>query len=88
MRINLSISSPIQVQMARASLGWSVLLLSKHSKVSVSTVKRIETRDGFAAANPGNLKLICETLEAAGIEFIGTADEGPGVRLWNSGTIR
>ena len=88
MRINLSISSPIQVQMARASLGWSVLLLSKHSKVSVSTVKRIETRDGFAAANPGNLKLICETLEAAGIEFIGTAEEGPGVRLWNLENIR
>jgi hypothetical protein len=25
------------------------------------------------------------TLEAAGIEFIGTPDEGPGIRLWKDG---
>ena len=29
-----------------------------------------------------NIKLIRETLEAAGVEFIGSEGEGPGVRLW------
>ena len=88
MRVDLSICSPVQVKMARASLGWSVFVLSEYSKVSVSTVKRMETSDGFTAATPANLKLIRETLEAAGIEFIGTAEDGPGVRLWSLDTIR
>ena len=34
------------------------------------------------AATEANLRLIRETLEAAGIEFIGEPGEGPGVRLW------
>lgn len=33
-------------------------------------------------ATPANLKLIRETLEAAGLEFIGGPGDGPGVRLW------
>lgn len=74
--------------MARAALGWSIQSLADKSNVSVRTIKRIEAEGGLERATKGNLKLIRETLEAAGIEFIGTADEGPGVRLWNSGTIR
>ena len=31
---------------------------------------------------PANMKLLRKTLQAAGIEFIGDADDGPGVRLW------
>ena len=31
---------------------------------------------------PANMKLLRETLQAAGIEFIGDEGEGPGVRLW------
>ena len=68
--------------MARASLGWSVAQLSKSSSVSVSTIKRIESEGGIDRATPANLKLIRETLEAAGVEFIGKPGEGPGVRLW------
>jgi len=52
------------------------------SKVSVSTIKRIESEGGFGRATPGNLKLMRETLEAAGVEFVGAPGEGPGVRLW------
>jgi hypothetical protein len=54
----------------------------------VRTIKRIEAEGGLDRATPANLKLIRETLEAAGIEFIGTAEDGPGVRLWISDTIR
>jgi len=52
--------------------------------VSVSTIKRLESREGFTKATEANLRLIRETLQAAGIEFIGDAGEGPGVRLWSN----
>ena len=83
MELLVSIVVHSQIKMARAALGWSVSHLANVSGVSSRTLNRIETADGFCVATKGNLKLIRETLEAAGIEFIGTAEEGPGVRLWS-----
>ena len=71
-----------QIRMARAALGWNISDLASKASVSVSTIKRVETPEGFSNATAANLKLIKQTLEQAGIEFIGSADEGPGVRLW------
>ena len=71
-----------QIRMARAALEWSVQELSNVSSVSTSTIKRIEASGAKMQATPANLKLIRETLEAAGVEFIGGAGDGPGVRLW------
>jgi transcriptional regulator with XRE-family HTH domain len=71
-----------QIKMARAALGWSVDKLAEVSAVGVRTIHRIEAQVGMPNATAGNLKLIRETLEAAGIEFIGDVDEGPGIRLW------
>ena len=68
--------------MARAALGWSVEKLAKESAVGVRTIHRIEAQDGLPKATAANLRLIRETLQAAGIEFIGDAGDGPGVRLW------
>ena len=73
--------------MSRAALGWSILMLSEKSSVSVSTIKRLESEGGLAKATEANIRLIRETLEAAGIEFIGEAGEGPGVRLWSKPNI-
>ena len=70
--------------MARAALGWTVDKLAEVSAVGVRTIHRIEAQVGMPNATAGNLKLIRETLEAAGIEFIGDAGEGPGVRLWTA----
>ena len=72
-----------QLRMARAALNWTLSDLSEASSVSSRTIRRIETENGLERATPANIKLIRETLEAAGIEFIGTAEEGPGVRLWS-----
>ena len=72
-----------QIKMARAALGWSIEHLSDRTEVSSRTIKRIEAQAGSPAATAANLKLIRTTLEAAGIEFIGDATEGPGVRLWS-----
>ena len=48
--------------MARASLNWTVRY-SKISQVSISTIKRIETNDGFEKATKANLKLIRKLLK-------------------------
>ena len=71
-----------QIKMARAALGWTIETLAKRSEVGVRTINRIEGQVGLPTATSANLKLIQLTLEQAGIEFIGTVDEGPGVRLW------
>ena len=70
-----------QIKMARAALGWSVEKLANESAVGVRTIHRIEAQDGLPNATAGNLKLLRETLQAAGIEFIGDAGDGPGARL-------
>ena len=56
--------------------------MSEQSSVSVRTIKRLESEGGLAVATQANIKLIVTTLEAAGIEFIGSPGDGPGVRLW------
>ena len=71
-----------QLQMARAALGWSLDVLGEKSGVSSRTIRRIESEGGLGKATAANLKLIKQTLEQAGVEFIGSADDGPGVRLW------
>ena len=71
-----------QIKMARAALGWSVEKLAVESAVGVRTIHRIEAQNGIPNATAGNLKLLREALQAAGIEFIGDEGDGPGVRLW------
>ena len=72
-----------QIRMARAALGWSFEVLAEKSGVSSRTVRRIESEGGLKNATNANMRLVRETLEAAGIEFIGEVGEGPGVRLWS-----
>ena len=78
----MSIVSCVQIKMARSALGWSTQKLSDESGVSARTLNRIETDEGFLSATTANLKLVEITLQAAGVEFIGEAGDGPGVRLW------
>ena len=72
-----------QIKMARAALDWSIDVLAEKTDVSSRTIKRIEAQVGIPVATEANLRLIREALQAAGIEFIGDAGEGPGVRLWS-----
>ena len=71
-----------QIKMARAALGWSIEKLAEASSVGVRTINRMAAQRGVPKATQANLRLIRSTLEEAGIEFIGDAAEGPGVRLW------
>ena len=57
--------------MARAALDWSIDVLAEKTDVSSRTIKRIEAQVGIPVATEANLRLIRETLPAAGIEFMG-----------------
>ncbi|WP_397579457.1 hypothetical protein [Sphingorhabdus sp.] len=50
--------------------------------VSTSTIKRIEAQDGVPSATSANLAALKSAFEAAGIEFIGTPDDAPGIRIY------
>ena len=78
----MSIVDFSQIKMARGALGWSTQKLADLCHVSSRTLNRMETAEGFAAATKANLSLVQKTFEEAGIEFIGSANDGPGVRLW------
>ena len=66
---------------ARALLRWSAADLSVRSSVGTATIQRMEVMDGVPAGNVKTLVAIQQALEGAGIEFIGSPDNGPGVRL-------
>ena len=69
-----------QIRAARAALGWNITRLSKETGVSERTIIRMEATDGIPNSTAANLKIIRLTLEAAGIEFIGTPGDRPGIR--------
>lgn len=71
-----------QIRVARFALRWSVQELSKRTGVPVRTLKRIEASDTVPASSALTTQNIKSALEFAGIEFIGTPQEGPGIRIW------
>ena len=71
----------LQIRAARAALNWSIERLALNSGVSVRTIIRYEDQDGPPASRSGNLERLVTTLERAGIEFVGTPDDAPGIRL-------
>ena len=70
-----------QVRAARALLRWRAQDLADASGVGVATIRRMEVLDGVPSGQIRSLAAIQSALEAAGVEFIGTADDRPGVRL-------
>jgi transcriptional regulator with XRE-family HTH domain len=70
-----------QIRAARALIRWTALDLAESSGIAISTIKRYELMDGVPAGNVKTLIAIQQALEGAGIEFIGSPDDGPGVRL-------
>jgi ribosome-binding protein aMBF1 (putative translation factor) len=70
-----------QIRAARALINWSAKELAEKSNVGVATVRRMELAEGIPSSNAQTLELIIRTLEKAGVEFIGTPDDRPGVRL-------
>jgi hypothetical protein len=72
-----------QIRGARALLDWSRQVLSERSGVGISALMRLEAADGIPSGNIKTFEAVQKTFEQAGIEFIGTPDDRPGVRLKN-----
>ena len=70
-----------QIRAARALLKWSAEDLAKEAGVGIATVRRFELDKGVPSGQVRILGALKATLEAGGIEFIGTPEDRPGVRL-------
>ena len=70
-----------QLRAARALLKITAIDLASISGIGISTIKRFELSEGVPSGNIKTIDSIKRALEKAGIEFIGTPDDRPGVRL-------
>jgi DNA-binding XRE family transcriptional regulator len=71
----------VQIRAARSALQWSADTLAMHAGVASKTVRRLEGEHSVPKTTTATLTKIQTALEAAGIEFIGTPDDGPGIRV-------
>jgi len=55
--------------------------LALSAGVGVATIRRFESVAGVPSGQLRVLELVKKSLQNAGIEFIGTPDDRPGVRL-------
>ena len=70
-----------QIRAARALLRITVAELAEMSEVGVATIKRIEAVNGIPPSHAKTLDQLFRSLSNAGVEFIGSPDDRPGVRL-------
>jgi len=69
-----------QIRAARALLRWSGKDLAEKSGVGFSTIMKMESDLGVPNSNFKTFEAIRISFEKAGIEFIGSPDQGAGVR--------
>ncbi|MEY8118859.1 helix-turn-helix domain-containing protein [Falsihalocynthiibacter sp. BN13B15] len=73
-----------QIRAGRGALGWSASHLAEEAGLSLRTIQTAEAEDGHKKIRKSSILAIQAALEAAGIEFIGTPEDGPGVRIRTS----
>ena len=62
-----------------------MLLPAIRSGIGVATIRRLELMEGVPSGNVKTLLAIKTALEEAGVEFVGTPNEGAGVRFKSTG---
>ncbi|AHG45148.1 hypothetical protein RLEG12_18780 [Rhizobium leguminosarum bv. trifolii CB782] len=70
-----------QLAAARALLGIGQVELAQRANVSAPTLRRMEDSEGAAKGMKNNVASVVAALETAGIIFIDSNGNGPGVRL-------
>ncbi len=70
-----------QIRAARQLIRITADQLAVLSGVGVATIRRFELMIGVPSGNARSVEAIQEALEKQGVEFIGTPDDRPGVRL-------
>lgn len=69
-----------QIKAARALLNWTVQQLADQSGLGFTTIVRMESANGVPPSQVKTLDAVRKAIEKAGIEFIGSPDQGAGVR--------
>ncbi len=72
--------SSAQIRAARAMLDWSIVQLARTARVSAVAVQEAEGRGGRAGRDDQRA-LILDTLQNAGITFLGDEERGAGLCL-------
>jgi transcriptional regulator with XRE-family HTH domain len=71
-----------QIRAARALLGWRQEDIAEAAKISVATIRRIESQEELLTGNVSTLLKIQAAFEQAGIQFIDEDEMGGfGLRL-------
>ncbi|MFD2741488.1 helix-turn-helix domain-containing protein [Sulfitobacter aestuarii] len=71
-----------QIRTARAALSWSVRDLADATGIGTATIVRYEMAETrVPKSRKNNLEILRTCFEAAGIEFVGTPDDAPGLRF-------
>ncbi len=70
-----------QIRAARQLIRITADDLASKSGVGVATIRRFELMAGVPSGNARSLGAIQAALEQMGVEFIGTPEDRPGVRL-------
>lgn len=73
-----------QIRAARQLIRVTADDLASKSGVGVATIRRYELMTGVPSGNARSVEAIQAALEEMGIEFIGTPEDRPGVRLITS----
>ena len=71
-----------QIRAARGLLGWSAREAAERSGLSLPTIQRLEKDAGVSpTAQARTFADLKRAFEEAGVEFIGSPENGPGVRF-------
>jgi DNA-binding transcriptional regulator YiaG len=70
-----------QIAAARTLLGLGQTELAAAARISVPTLRRMESSDGEATGYANNVEAVRRALESAGVQFIPENGGGLGVRL-------
>jgi transcriptional regulator with XRE-family HTH domain len=80
----MSVLTSAQIRAARALLDWTQPKLAEMSKLSVPTVRRMESVRGPSSSTTANVEAVRRALEAEGVVFLDPGETkvgGAGVRL-------
>ena len=70
-----------QIRMARSAVRWSAAVLANKCGITERTIIRLEAVDGVPPSRSNTLVRIQSVFEDAGVEFIGSPDDAPGIRV-------
>lgn len=73
---------------ARQMLKLTAAEVANLAGVGVATIRRFELMSGVPSGNARSLLAIKNALENSGIEFIGSPEDRPGVRLVQSSSSK